>query len=111
MDGILKALIALACMVVIAIGAYFGYSEYERIQAERDLAVKLDQQKNEEVQRQIKETEARDALFEKVGADKTQIEMVRTYCRYLVEAVKSGNASNADAASVAQNCQNLGYAE
>lgn len=47
MDGWLKALIAGACIVVIAGGAYYGWSEYRLAQARKDREAVLTSQATE----------------------------------------------------------------
>lgn len=93
MDNYLKTLIAAACLVVIAGGGYYGWSEYQKASA-RSAAV----QANDRV---------RAELFEWAGAKPGEITKVMTYCNDMASSLKPGDDAPLTRRLV-RNCRSLG---
>ena len=96
MDGWLKALIATACVVIIAGGGYYGWLRYGQFVTESERAV------NEE--------SARKEIFSQAGSDDGDTAKVRTYCNLAVKIANSDTSGDVYIATIARNCRFFGYA-
>lgn len=94
MGGWLKALIAAACVVIVAGGAYFAWSEY--------------QQGLGETERNRTSELARAELFEWAGAKPHEFGKVRAYCADIASRLSPGDTASLTRRLV-RNCSALGY--
>ncbi|WP_457299171.1 hypothetical protein [Phyllobacterium sp. P5_D12] len=93
MEGWLKGLIAVACVVVIAGGGYFGFTQYQ------DYATRKE--------RSERRAGAEDELFRLAQTDRSHPEKVREFCKGI--SINEQLKANEVAMGVVNNCRILGY--
>lgn len=94
MDGWLKALITAACIVVIAAGAWYLFSEI--------------QEKRAAAQRAETREAVRKELFSLANATDGDNETVRAFCRRIRDQIGKGITDNDYSRQVVTNCRALG---
>jgi hypothetical protein len=95
MDGWLKWLISITCVVMIGGVGYWGWSEYQR--------------KSQDAARREQVQGARDELFHFAGAEPGDEDKVRNYCRSLKDRLQSDLRGNELASGLARNCRAFGF--
>ncbi len=95
MDGWLKILIASACAVIIAGGAFYAWSEWS---AHRERQARAERRDGA-----VKE------LFELAKAGPNEVDKVREFCKQLKERLDGDLKDNDLAFGVSTNCRILGY--
>lgn len=95
MDGWLKGLVASACVVIIAGGAFYAWNEWSSARDRQARAERRDGAEKE--------------LFNLAKAEPNQVDKVREFCKQLKERLDSDLKDNEMAFGVATNCRVLGY--
>jgi hypothetical protein len=93
MEGWLKSLIAVACVVVIAGGSYYGFTQYQHYSIRKERSDRL--------------AGAEDELFQLAQADRAHPEKVKAFCQGI--SVNEQLKTNEIAIGVLKNCRYFGY--
>lgn len=92
----MKALIATACVAVIAVATYFFWGEYQGYRERVQRAESLDR--------------ARAEIFDLAKAKPHEIDKVRAWCKHLDERIDAGELKDNDLArGVVRNCRYFDY--